>query len=139
MCPKTFGRRYEGGGVGMATRTGLRPGRHEARAALLLTVALLLAVPVTAAPAGSVPSAPAKPPAQPEKPSTDKAVFFASDGMRPDLVERYVAEGAMPTFDDLLRNGVAGDNGLLQGFPPNTGVRSEERRVGKECRCRWSA
>src|SRR5262245_18017024 len=122
MCPKTFGRRYEGGGVGMATRTGLRPGRHEARAALLLTVALLLAVPVTAAPAGSVPSAPAKPPAQPEKPSTDKAVFFASDGMRPDLVERYVAEGAMPTFDDLLRNGVAGDNGLLQGFPPNTGV-----------------
>ena len=28
----------------------------------------------------------------------------------------------MPTFKDLLKRGVAGDNGLLQGFPPNTGV-----------------
>ena len=51
-----------------------------------------------------------------------KAILFASDGMRPDLMERYAAKGIMPTFKDLLKRGVAGDNGLLQGFPPNTGV-----------------
>ncbi|MGH9201451.1 MAG: alkaline phosphatase family protein, partial [Vicinamibacterales bacterium] len=42
--------------------------------------------------------------------------------MRPDLADKYVGEGAMPTYADLLRQGVKGDNGLLQGFPPNTGV-----------------
>ena len=49
-------------------------------------------------------------------------IFFASDGMRPDLMERYADEGIMPTYADLLKKGVRGDNGLLQGFPPNTGV-----------------
>jgi len=51
-----------------------------------------------------------------------KAILFASDGMRPDLVERYAAMGLMPTMKELMRNGVRGRNGLLQGFPPNTGV-----------------
>jgi len=51
-----------------------------------------------------------------------KVIFFASDGMRPDLVDKYVGEGAMPTYADLLATGVKGDNGLLQAFPPNTGV-----------------
>ena len=51
-----------------------------------------------------------------------KAILFASDGMRPDLMERYASKGLMPTFKDMLKRGVAGDNGLLQGFPPNTGV-----------------
>ncbi|MGH2920949.1 MAG: 5'-nucleotidase C-terminal domain-containing protein [Gaiellaceae bacterium] len=53
---------------------------------------------------------------------TDKAILFSSDGMRPDLMERYAAQGAMPTYRELLRDGVKGVNGLLQGFPPNTGV-----------------
>jgi 2',3'-cyclic-nucleotide 2'-phosphodiesterase (5'-nucleotidase family) len=53
---------------------------------------------------------------------TKKAILFSSDGMRPDLMERYARKGIMPTFKDLLKKGVAGDNGLLQGFPPNTGV-----------------
>jgi 2',3'-cyclic-nucleotide 2'-phosphodiesterase (5'-nucleotidase family) len=53
---------------------------------------------------------------------TQKAIMFASDGMRPDLMERYVDKGLMPTYKDLLKKGVAGENGLLQGFPPNTGV-----------------
>ncbi|MGH3129693.1 MAG: alkaline phosphatase family protein [Gaiellaceae bacterium] len=48
--------------------------------------------------------------------------MFAADGMRPDLVDRYVAEGAMPTMAELIAAGVKGQNGLLQGFPPNTGV-----------------
>jgi 2',3'-cyclic-nucleotide 2'-phosphodiesterase (5'-nucleotidase family) len=55
-------------------------------------------------------------------PRTEKAILFSADGMRPDLMERYADKGLMPTFKDLLRKGVAGDNGLLQAFPPNTGV-----------------
>ncbi|HEY6057933.1 MAG TPA: alkaline phosphatase family protein, partial [Candidatus Limnocylindrales bacterium] len=51
-----------------------------------------------------------------------RAVFFASDGMRPDLMERYAAAGAMPTYASLMASGVRGDNGLVQAFPPNTGV-----------------
>jgi len=55
-------------------------------------------------------------------PLSNKVIFFASDGMRPDLMEKYVGEGEMPTYADLIAKGVKGDNGLLQGFPPNTGV-----------------
>ncbi len=55
-------------------------------------------------------------------PFTQRALLYASDGMRPDLMERYAAAGAMPTYASLMRAGVRGDNGLLQGFPPNTGV-----------------
>jgi 2',3'-cyclic-nucleotide 2'-phosphodiesterase (5'-nucleotidase family)/predicted AlkP superfamily phosphohydrolase/phosphomutase len=57
--------------------------------------------------------------------SSDKekpVIFFASDGMRPDLVEKYAEQGSMPTMKRLMREGVTGKNGLLQGFPPNTGV-----------------
>ena len=52
----------------------------------------------------------------------DRVVMFASDGMRPDLMEKYAAAGAMPTYKKLMRDGVSGDNGMLQAFPPNTGV-----------------
>ena len=58
----------------------------------------------------------------PGKPSADKVIFFAADGMRPDLMEKYAAQGAMPTYADLMRTGVKGENGLVQAFPPNTGV-----------------
>jgi 2',3'-cyclic-nucleotide 2'-phosphodiesterase (5'-nucleotidase family) len=51
-----------------------------------------------------------------------KAIFFSSDGMRPDLMERYAGLGLMPTYADLMATGVRGANGLLQAFPPNTGV-----------------
>jgi 2',3'-cyclic-nucleotide 2'-phosphodiesterase (5'-nucleotidase family)/predicted AlkP superfamily phosphohydrolase/phosphomutase len=49
-------------------------------------------------------------------------IFFAADGMRPDLVDKYAKQGAMPTMAALKKQGVTGKNGLLQGFPPNTGV-----------------
>ncbi len=55
-------------------------------------------------------------------PLTEKVVLFAADGMRPDLVDEYAAQGAMPTMAELMADGVKGKNGLLQGFPPNTGV-----------------
>jgi 2',3'-cyclic-nucleotide 2'-phosphodiesterase (5'-nucleotidase family)/predicted AlkP superfamily phosphohydrolase/phosphomutase len=51
-----------------------------------------------------------------------RAVMFSSDGMRPDLMEKYAADGLMPTYADLMSRGVRGDNGLVQAFPPNTGV-----------------
>src|SRR6187402_1417776 len=52
----------------------------------------------------------------------DKVVMFASDGMRPDLMEKYAKAGAMPTYKKLMKDGAVGDNGMLQAFPPNTGV-----------------
>jgi 2',3'-cyclic-nucleotide 2'-phosphodiesterase (5'-nucleotidase family) len=56
------------------------------------------------------------------KPSASKVLFFASDGMRPDLMESYASAGVMPTYKALMDTGVRGANGLLQAFPPNTGV-----------------
>ena len=83
------------------------------RIPVLLTVVALL---MSLAPAASA----AKPPDV--KPSADKAIFFASDGMRPDLMEAYAARGLMPTYANLMANGVRGVNGMVQAFPPNTGV-----------------
>jgi len=48
-----------------------------------------------------------------------KALFFASDGMRPDLVDKYAGQGAMPTYASLIQQGLKGDNGLTQAFPRN--------------------
>src|SRR5580765_8824143 len=52
----------------------------------------------------------------------DKVVMFASDGMRPDLMEKYANAGLMPTYRKLMKDGATGDNGMVQAFPPNTGV-----------------
>ncbi|HXF60230.1 MAG TPA: alkaline phosphatase family protein [Caldilineaceae bacterium] len=68
---------------------------------------------------GPVNNTPAGPPT---KAATAKVIFFAADGMRPDLVDKYVAEGVLPTYADLIAKGVKGDNGMVQAFPPNTGV-----------------
>ncbi len=54
--------------------------------------------------------------------SSDKVILFASDGMRPDMMEEYARHGSMPTYRALMHAGVHGHNGLMQGFPPNTGV-----------------
>ena len=81
---------------------------------VLLAVAALLGALVPAGVAGA-----ASPPA---KPTASRVVFFAADGMRPDLMERYAAEGALPTYAGLMAKGVKGVNGMVQAFPPNTGV-----------------
>ncbi len=70
---------------------------------------------------GAAPAGPAVP-APPTKPTAAKVIVFAADGMRPDLMERYARERAMPTFAELLHRGAVGENGLVQAFPPNTGV-----------------
>jgi len=82
----------------------------------ILVVLALLALVVVSVPGAEA----AKPPSG--APHADKVILFASDGMRPDLMETYAADGLMPTYADLMANGVIGDNGLIQAFPPNTGV-----------------
>jgi 2',3'-cyclic-nucleotide 2'-phosphodiesterase (5'-nucleotidase family)/predicted AlkP superfamily phosphohydrolase/phosphomutase len=66
----------------------------------------------------------AAPPASAHHPRTTRdtpVVLFSSDGMRPDLMQRYAGEGEMPAYARLMRVGATGRNGLTQGFPPNTG------------------
>lgn len=86
-------------------------------AALTLTFTLLVAGSVSAGAAGK---GKAKKPDG--GPTGTPVIYFAADGMRPDLVDKYAKQGAMPTMRELMRTGLKGDNGLLQGFPPNTGV-----------------
>src|SRR5215208_6783871 len=93
--------------------------RASRRMPLLRLFSVLLILSLLVLPAGAM-AAPENAPANAALAS--KVVLFASDGMRPDLVDKYVAEGAMPTYASLISNGVKGDNGMLQAFPPNTGV-----------------
>src|SRR5580765_7859053 len=51
-----------------------------------------------------------------------RVVMFASDGMRPDLMEKYAKDGAMPTYKELMKKGITGENGMTPAFPPNTSV-----------------
>ena len=37
-------------------------------------------------------------------------------------MEQFARQRDMPTYRELMREGVRGRNGLTQGFPPNTGV-----------------
>ena len=84
--------------------------------ALFLVLSVLGALLANAAPAPASVAAAAAPPAE------QPAILFAADGMRPDLVDRFAASGAMPNLRELKRRGVQGRNGLTQAFPPNTGV-----------------
>ncbi len=70
-----------------------------------LTVGLVATGPAAAAPAADHP-----------------VVLYSSDGMRPDLMQRYAEAGLMPTYQRLMDSGATGRNGLTQGFPPNTGT-----------------
>ncbi len=61
--------------------------------------------------------------ASPHSPPSDKAVFFAADGLRQDAVKKYVNDGYLPTMRRFLRNGTfASGNGLRTQAPPNTGA-----------------
>jgi 2',3'-cyclic-nucleotide 2'-phosphodiesterase (5'-nucleotidase family) len=88
-------------------------GRRVQGAGVLASLVLLLTVlPITA---GQTVSARAN--------DTSRVLYFASDGLRQDLVEQYAQQGVVPGFRDLLRKGVkASDNGLLTQAPPNTGA-----------------
>src|SRR5690242_1120836 len=52
-----------------------------------------------------------------------KLLFFASDGMRQDQIERYAEDGVVPGFREMLKHGAfASGHGLLTQAPPNTGA-----------------
>jgi 2',3'-cyclic-nucleotide 2'-phosphodiesterase (5'-nucleotidase family)/predicted AlkP superfamily phosphohydrolase/phosphomutase len=90
--------------------------RRSRFAAVAATVALLvtsLAIPVSAAPPSSSGAG---------YPLAKRALFFAADGMRPDKVDAYAAQGFLPEMQGLMNAGVKGVNGMQPGFPPNTGV-----------------
>ena len=90
---------------------------------ITLAVALVATV-LAAVAAGSASSAgvsAARPAAQ--KPETDKAVFFAADGLRQDLVAKYADQNLLPTMSEFLKKGTsATGNGMLTQAPPNTGA-----------------
>src|SRR5574341_1004106 len=96
-------------------------GRSRARnhLPLLRWFSVLLIISLLVLPAEAL-AAPDTAPAN--APLTNKVIFFSSDGMRPDLMENYAAQGAMPTYAALMAAGVRGENGMVQAFPPNTGV-----------------
>ncbi|MDO8362463.1 MAG: 5'-nucleotidase C-terminal domain-containing protein [Actinomycetota bacterium] len=99
-------------------RWGKSPTRRRARSLGVLAAAALIAgvVPLqaSAAPSGVGHPSPSGP---------SPVLFFAADGLRQDLVERYADDGVVPGFKDLLRNGAkAAGNGLLTQAPPNTGA-----------------
>jgi 2',3'-cyclic-nucleotide 2'-phosphodiesterase (5'-nucleotidase family) len=103
----------------MFDRTSFKRSRATRHASLLRLISVIvitsfLMVPVGVSAAPNAASAAA--------PLANKVVFFSSDGMRPDLMEKYAADGAMPTYAALMAAGVRGDNGMVQAFPPNTGV-----------------
>ena len=53
----------------------------------------------------------------------DKLLFFASDGLMQQSVEKYADQGVTPGFRELLKHGArASDHGLLTQAPPNTGA-----------------
>ena len=93
--------------------------RASHRMPLLRLFSVLLILSLLVLPAGAL-AAPESAPAN--APLTNKVIYFSSDGMRPDLMEQYAAQGAMPTYAALMAAGVRGDNGMVQAFPPNTGV-----------------
>ena len=86
-------------------------GMFGALVAISVVAAQALLGTANATVTASVPVAPA-----------DKALFFSSDGMRPDLMQKYVNQGSMPAYAQMLADGVHGANGMEQAFPPNTGV-----------------
>ena len=100
--------------------------KHRGQLGIAAAAASILVLIVSVASAAPKPTSSDKTPKPhrplTKKPTATKVIMFASDGMRPDLVDRYAAAGAMPTFQQLLQTGTKGENGLLQGFPPNTGV-----------------
>jgi len=97
----------------------LRRSRVPKGVPLLRLFSVMLILSLVLAPVGAYAASDSAPATAP---LTSKVIFFASDGMRPDLMEKYAGEGAMPTYADLMASGVRGDNGLVQAFPPNTGV-----------------
>ncbi len=91
--------------------------RSRARAVIAVAASIVVLAGIAGTAAMAAPSAPAPSPLP-----VHRALLYSSDGMRPDLMEKYAAQGSMPTYKALMAAGVRGVNGMVQAFPPNTGV-----------------
>ncbi len=93
--------------------------RRPALLLALITVLVGIAVAGSATPAvGGTPADHHK-----IKPETDRAVFFAADGMRQDILEQNAKKWKLKEFEHFLKDGVrAVDDGLMTQAPPNTGA-----------------
>ena len=83
----------------MFDRSILRRSRVQYRVPLLRLFSVFVVISLLVLPAGAL-AAPDTAPAN--APLTSKVIFFSSDGMRPDLMEKYAAQGAMPTYAALM-------------------------------------
>lgn len=90
----------------------MRPSVVRTTVTTLAVLSAFLVAPVTSHGTGT----------RAEAAPVSRALMFGSDGMRPDLMAKYAAQGAMPTYASLMATGVRGVDGMTQGFPPNTGV-----------------
>ena len=78
--------------------------RVTLRRPLLRLFSILLIISLLVLPAGALAASDNAAPSAPA--TSNKFVLFASDGMRPDLMEQYAAQGFMPTYAALMAAGV---------------------------------
>ncbi|HYP40027.1 MAG TPA: 5'-nucleotidase C-terminal domain-containing protein [Chloroflexia bacterium] len=92
---------------GLGKKQGLWP------VLLLLPALIVAALPVrtTSGQAG-----------QNRAPFAPKQLIFVSDGMRPDIVEKYARAGDMPNYAKIVNDGVTGENGMVPAVAANTGT-----------------
>ena len=105
----------------MFRSTMVRRSRSLYRKSLLRLFSILLIVSMLAMPAAALAaSGTAAPDSQS---SGEKVIFFASDGLRQDMVEAFADQRLLPAMTRLLRTGARpSDGGLLTQAPPNTGA-----------------
>ncbi|HEX5991240.1 MAG TPA: alkaline phosphatase family protein, partial [Thermomicrobiales bacterium] len=84
-----------------------------------LVLSLVLALPPSLLP-GAVVAQEATPGASGS--GEGPVLLFNAPGMRPDLVETFAAEGALPAMADLRARGAVADGGLITPFPATTGA-----------------
>ena len=53
--------------------------------------------------------------------SGERVLVFVSDGMRHDLMKRFVSEGVMPTYAEIMETGAEGEDGMIPNVPANSG------------------
>lgn len=102
----------------------LQRSRVHPRAFLLRFISAILALTLLVAPMEAFASSTTGPRQdRHERDDETSVIFFASDGMRQDLVESFAGQGMMPAMKKLLNSGArAADGGLLTQAPTNTGA-----------------
>ena len=104
----------------------MKSGRHGTTTGhrrLNRTAAAAVVLAMFAVPAGVAQAESAAPGAATENDAPPSVLLFAADGMRQDIVKRYINERSLPGFAELLRDGAVADgNGMYTQAPTNTGA-----------------